>query len=416
MTQNRPQMVTIDADAITHLLEFCQINQLTKFCLVADQNTYAVLGEAVEGALRQQNFDLKKVVFTNAEVVADAHHILRLLVEMDQQERSLIAVGSGTITDITRFVSHRTRNRFLSMPTAPSVDGFASIGAPLIIGGVKTTVISHAPQAIFADITVLAAAPRAMIAAGFGDMLGKITSIADWRLGHLLWDEPYDATIAQRTLQAAQLCIDHASEIGAGTPDGIRILMEALIESGYCMLDFGTSRPASGAEHHYSHVWEMKLLRENRPAILHGAKVGVATVLVAGVYARIRSFTRQAAADLLEASELPERAQEIARIQAAYLHLADDIIQEQAPFLNLTPAAYAALKQKILDQWAEIQAIAAQVPTAQNFVELLQRVDGPTTVQALGLTAAEQTLVEQNAHYLRNRFTVRKLDKVLTPH
>ncbi|MCX6047982.1 MAG: hypothetical protein NT075_23015, partial [Chloroflexi bacterium] len=85
MTQNRPQMVTIDGDAIPHLIEFCQANHLAKFCLVADQNTYIVLGEAVEEALRQQNFDLKKVVFTNAEVVADAHHIMRVLVEMDPQ-------------------------------------------------------------------------------------------------------------------------------------------------------------------------------------------------------------------------------------------------------------------------------------------------------------------------------------------
>ncbi|MCX6047068.1 MAG: sn-glycerol-1-phosphate dehydrogenase, partial [Chloroflexi bacterium] len=381
----------------------------------ADQNTYAVLGEAVAGALRHQNFDLKTVVFTNAEVVADAHHIMRVLVEMDPQARTMIAVGSGTITDITRFVSHRTRNRFVSMPTAPSVDGFASIGAPLIIGGVKTTVIAHAPQAIFADINVLTAAPRAMIAAGFGDMLGKITSIADWRLGRLLWDEPYDETIAERTLQAAQRCIDQAAAIGAGTPAGIRILMEALIESGYCMLDFGSSRPASGSEHHYSHVWEMKLLRENRPAILHGAKVGVATVLVAGVYEQIRQWSRQAVADLLESAELPDRTQEMAQIEAAYGHLAADILQEQAPFLNLSTAAYATLKQKILDQWPEIQAIAAQVPTAQDFGELLQQVHGPTTVQALGLTAAEQILVEQNAHYLRNRFTVRKLNKVLNP-
>ena len=361
------------------------------------------------------NIDAFFMRIFSTQLIADAQHILRVLVEMDRQERTFIAVGSGTITDISRFVSHRTRNRFIAMPTAPSVDGFASIGAPLIIGGVKTTVISHAPQAIFADINVLATAPRAMIAAGFGDMLGKITSIADWGLGCLLWDEPYDEAIAERTLQAAQLCIDQATEIGAGTPDGIHILMEALIESGYCMLDFGSSRPASGSEHHYSHVWEMKLLREHRPAILHGAKVGVATVLVARVYESIRQLSRQAAADLLEASELPDRAQEIERIRTAYGNLADEIMQEQVPFLNLSAAAYATLKRKILDHWPEIQAIAAQVPTAQAFTALLQQVHGPTTVQALGLSADEQTLVEQNAHYLRNRFTVRKLDKVLTP-
>lgn len=410
---NRPQIVTIDGDAIAHLLEFCQATQRTKFLLIADRNTYAVQGKAVESALRQQGFDLKQVVFTHDEVAADAPHILRVLVESDREERTFIAVGSGTITDITRFVSHRTKTVFISLPTAPSVDGFASIGAPLIIGGVKTTVISQAPIAIFADIAVLTAAPRAMIAAGFGDMLGKITSIADWRLGHLLWDEPYDESIAQRSLQAAQLCIDHAPDIGAGKPAAIHTLMEALIESGYCMLDFGSSRPASGSEHHYSHVWEMKLLRENRPALLHGAKVGVATSLVAGLYERIERLTRPEVVDLLEAAYLPDSAQQIEQIRLAYGELADEIIKEQAPFLNLNEAAYADLKTKILAQWPQIQAIAAQVPDAQTFTTLLQQVHGPITVQALGLTAAEQTLVEENAHYLRNRFTVRKLTRVL---
>ncbi len=231
-----------------------------------------------QGLCAAADFDLKQIVFTGEEVVADAAHVLDVLVEADRQDRIYIAVGSGTLTDITRFASHRTKTSFISVPTAPSVDGFASIGAPLIIHGVKITVICHAPMALFADINTLANAPQAMIAAGFADMLGKLTSIADWRIGRLVWDEPYDESIAERTLAAVQICIDNAEAIGRGSSDGIAKLMDALLESGYCMLDFGSSRPASGAEHHYSHYWEMKLLREGRPAILHGAKVGVATV------------------------------------------------------------------------------------------------------------------------------------------
>ena len=179
MPSQRPQAVTIDEHAVDHLVRFCQENNRTKLFMVADQNTYAAQGKAVEAALRGAGFDLKQVVFTSAEVVADAQHVLDVLVEADRQERTFIAVGSGTLTDITRFASHRTKTSFISVPTAPSVDGFASVGAPLIIHGVKITVICHAPIAIFADIRTLANAPRAMIAAGFADMLGKYTSIAD---------------------------------------------------------------------------------------------------------------------------------------------------------------------------------------------------------------------------------------------
>jgi glycerol-1-phosphate dehydrogenase [NAD(P)+] len=413
MAALRPKVVTIDAQAIQHLVDFCKKEQITRLLMVADGNTYAAQGKAVEEALRGMGADLKCVVFGEGEVVADAAHILDVLVTAGNEDRTYVAVGSGTITDITRFVSHRTKSDFISVPTAPSVDGFASIGAPLIIHGVKITIISHAPIAIFADSNVLSAAPPAMIAAGFGDMLGKATSIGDWRMGHLLWNEPYDDAIAQRTLAAVQICVDAAAEIGRATADGVRSLMDALLESGYCMIDFGTSRPASGAEHHYSHYWEMKLLREGRPAILHGAKVGVATVEVARIYDRIRRLSRQEVSDLLEASTLPAREEEIARIRAAYGEQADEIIAGHWSFLDLSEADYDGLKEKILTHWEEIQRIAAEVPPAEEIAALLQMVGGPSTVAALGLSDEELDLAVGNGHYLRDRFTSRKLARVL---
>ncbi|MBK8799898.1 MAG: iron-containing alcohol dehydrogenase [Anaerolineales bacterium] len=212
----RPQAVTIDNCAVDHLVEFCRTNYLTKLFLVADKNTFAAQGKAAQEALLAAGFDLKSTVFTGEEVIADAAHVLDVLIAAGSDVRTYIAVGSGTLTDITRFASHRTHSQFISMPTAPSVDGFASIGAPLIVHGVKITVICQAPLALFADINTLANAPQAMIAAGFADMLGKLTSIADWRIGRLLWNEPYDETIAQRTLDAVQICVDNADAIGQG--------------------------------------------------------------------------------------------------------------------------------------------------------------------------------------------------------
>lgn len=409
----RPTRVTIDDRAVEHLVAFCKEEKISKLFMVADSNTYAAQGKAVEEALRGAGFDLKRVVFREGEVIADAAHVFDVLVEADRQDRTYVAVGSGTLTDITRFASHRTKANFISVPTAPSVDGFASIGAPMIIHGVKITVIAQAPIAIFADINTLAHAPQPMIAAGFADMLGKYTSIADWRIGRLLWNEPYDESIAQRTLAAVDQCATNAAAIGQGAPAAVRILLDALIESGYCMLDFGTSRPASGAEHHYSHYWEMKLLIEGRPAILHGAKVGVATVLVADWYDKIRHLSRQEAADLLEASVLPAREAEVARMRQAYGNLADEVIDVQANFLKLNEQSYDDLKRKILAHWDDIQAIAAQVPPPETVARLLETVGGPTTAADLGFTDEERELAAANGHYLRDRFTVRKLVRVL---
>lgn len=412
MSQARP-FVTVDTQAVEHLVRFCRDQGRTKLFLIADPNTYAAQGEAIAAALEAQGFDVKQVLLTSKEVIADGEHVFAVMRALDQNERTFVAVGSGTITDITRFVSHRTRSQFISAPTAPSVDGFTSTGAPMIIEGVKKTVYCHAPIAIFADLNTLRAAPQAMIAAGFGDMLGKYTSIADWRLGQLLWDEPYDEIIARRTLDAVQLCADNADGIGQAQPDAVRALFDALVESGYCMLDFGQSRPASGAEHHYSHFWEMKLLREGRPAVLHGAKVGVATVLVAGLYDRVRALSRSEVADLLAASSLPDRETELQTIRQAYGSEADEVSRDQARFLDLTTSDYDALKQRILDNWEAVQDIAAQAPPAEEVARLLETAGGPSRIDQIGISAEERDLAIANAHYLRDRFTVRKLAWVL---
>ncbi len=413
MTYTKPHPVVVAEDALEQLIDYCQQHNYTRLQIVADINTDHALSRKLETMLDSAGFDVHKVLLRGQEIIADAERVYQVMLALDGSQRILIAVGAGTITDITRFVSHRLGLPFLSTPTAPSVDGFASIGAPMLIDGVKISLPTHAPAAIFADLNVLSDAPRAMIAAGFADILGKFTSVADFRLGHLLYNERYDAEIAQRTYAVAKVCEEHAEAIGQATPESIRLLMHALIESGLIILDFGDSASASGAEHHMSHFWEMMLLREGRPAILHGAKVGVATVMIADLYAQVRALSRVEAADRLEAAALPEKAAELRAIRSVFGAEAEAVARNHALYLDMTPDDYDAIKRRILERWDEIQAIAAQVPPPDEIARLLAVVGGPTTAVELGLTDAEAALALDNGHYLRNRFTVRKLVRVL---
>lgn len=413
MRYAKPNPVVIANDALDQLVTYCRQHNLSHFLIVADANTDAVLGDKVERTLIAAGFDVHKVILRGHEIVADAERAYQVLLALDGAPRTLIAAGSGTITDITRFVSHRMGRPFLSTPSAPSVDGFASVGAPMLIDGVKISLPTHAPAAIFADLDVLTHAPRAMIAAGFADILGKFTSVADFRLGHLLRDERYDETIAQRTYAVAKVCEENAVAIGQATPESIARLMDALVESGLCILDFGDSASASGAEHHLSHYWEMMLLRQGRPAILHGAKVGVATVMMAELYAQVSSLSRTEVADRLEAAALPDRAAELAAIQAAFGPEAEAVARNHSAFLDMPPATYDAIKRRVLDHWEDIQAIAAQVPPPAEIARLLAVAGGPTTPAELGLNDAEATLALDSGHYLRNRFTIRKLARMV---
>jgi len=407
-------LVAIRDGVAANLASWCKEAGLRRVLIVEDETTYGVLGRAVEEFLRGAGLQPRSVVLAGPEVLADAHSILQVLLSLERRDQALVAVGSGTITDITRFVSHRTGLPFVAMPTAPSVDGFASSGSPLIVRGIKTTASAQPPAAIFADLAVLQAAPRSMVASGFGDMLGKRTSVADWKLGSLLWDTPFDGEIAKRCIAAVGAIEEAAAEISRSSREGVRRLLEALIESGFCMLDFGSSLPASGAEHHYSHFWEMRLLTEGKPAILHGAKVGVATILTAALYRRVGQLTRNEAARLLKEYRPPSADEERERVRMAFGPAAFEVAKTQATFLEMTHEGWERLKQKIVDQWSVVQDIAREVPAPERIARLLREAGGPTNMRELGLPDSWANEAADVSHYLRNHFTVSKLARFLS--
>jgi glycerol-1-phosphate dehydrogenase [NAD(P)+] len=399
--------------AVENLLQYCETRKLSRFLLVADRNTYAVLGRSVEIALQGCQWEVNSMVFDGPLVVPDEQSIFQVLMQADQVERTYLAVGSGTLTDITRIVSHRTRCPFISLPTAPSVDGFTSPSASLVIGRVKQTVTAQPPIAVIADLGTLVAAPQPMIASGYGDILGKAIALADWKLGHLFWGEPYDVDIARRVRETLDACVEATAEIGQASSSGVRKLMFSLIDSGFCMLDFNNSRPAAGAEHYMSHFLEMKLLREGRPAVLHGAKVGLSSIYIADLYARLRQVGRAEALQRLQAAYMPDRSTEVQRIRSVYGPIADKMISEQMPFIDLSPEDFAQLKHRIADHWEDIQALATEVPETQWFFDHLSWAGGAATPGALGLSDEEVEQALLDAHLLRNRFTICKLGRLL---
>lgn len=397
------------------LVNFCHTKEFSHLLLIADDHTYDFLGREVETVLNSSGFDVRTVVFHAAHLVPDEKSLVEVLLQTDSQERVYLSVGSGTLTDITRFISDKMQRPFLSLPTAPSVDGFSSPVAAMVLNGIKTTIPAHPPLAIFANPTRLAQAPQPMIAAGFGDLIGKVTALADWRLGYLIWNEKYDKQIAFREYKVLKQCMGLASKIRQRDPQGIAELMNALIASGNCMADFGNSQPASGSEHHLSHYLELKHLREEQPPILHGAKVGLSTLEIARLYEKLRCLNQPEAAKLLHASPLPLRSSEVSRIRKTFPQISESILASQKQFLNLDENAFVQLKQRILIHWDEIQKITAAIPSEYELTTLLRSAGCAVNPEELGLTSSEVKEALCNAHYLRPRFTVCKLMKILYP-
>jgi glycerol-1-phosphate dehydrogenase [NAD(P)+] len=405
--------IYLGQETVERLVAFCEAQRYNRFLLVADDNTYHALGKRVEAALREQGWDVRAACLEDENLIADEASVFDVLYRARGEQRTYLAIGSGTITDITRYASFCARNPFISLPTAPSVDAYASGGAALVMGGFKLTVPGHAPAAIFADLPTLCEAPSEMIAAGFGDMLGKYTSLADWKLGALLLDEAFSVEIAERAERALLDCVAHTNEIGSVTPRGIRTLTEGLFESGLCMMDFGSSRPASGFEHLLSHFWEIRLLQKDRPAVLHGAKVGVGTVLAAQRYQAILNLSHQEATERLATARVPSPEEENSRIRRAFGAVAERIISNHQPFLELLEANHGQLCDRIGERWGEIRNIAAAVPPGPELAALLRQVGAPSDAGSLGLNEADVEQALEYAHYLRGRFTVHTLGRLL---
>lgn len=279
--------------------------------LVADNYTFEAAGRQVEQLLDQAGLPYHKRVFqTETPLVPNEYALGSVLAAMTSQDDMLLAVGSGTLNDVTKYVSARTGIPYVIAATAPSMDGYASTVAPTILDGFKTTLPAVYPAAIVADVDILKDAPMPMLTAGFGDIIGKFTSLADWRLSHQLNGEYYCPEVAGVIEAAVETCAANAQALAQREPQAIQAMTEALILSGLAMGMVGVSRPASGAEHQMAHYWEMDALRRGEEHPLHGNAVGVGTVLAASLYEMAAEYLPQGFA-------APDKGQILACLQAA---------------------------------------------------------------------------------------------------
>jgi len=254
--------------------------------ILSDSNTYKILGEDVCESLANHGFSYKSFTFDTGSfhLIPDERAVGRLLVELEQDTVLILAVGSGVLNDLARIIAYKTGKPFAVACTAPSMDGYASVVSPLIINGTKTTYAGKYPYGIFADINVMSQAPMDMIRAGFGDVLGKLTALADWKLSNIITGEYYCPETAGLVRNAVDKCIENVSGLVSREPEAIRKQIEALILTGISMGFVGASRPASGTEHQLAHYWEVKAIKEGREHPLHGNAVGVGTVITAMLY------------------------------------------------------------------------------------------------------------------------------------
>ncbi|MEA5008665.1 sn-glycerol-1-phosphate dehydrogenase [Clostridium tyrobutyricum] len=272
--------VIVEEDAIKKIPDLLKKYKFNKMLIVSDSHTYDAAGKLVEETLKKNNFRYKQYVFkVEEDLVPNEEAVGKLLIQVDEDIDAIVTVGTGTLNDLSKFISHKLKIPSIIVGTAPSMDGFASNGSALIVGNLKITYDAAVPKAIIGDINVLKESPKDMILAGFGDIVGKYSALNDWKLSKVINGEYYCDVTVKMVEDSLKRCIDNAEGIKDRDSIAVKNLMEALVLTGIAMSFVGNSRPASGSEHHLAHYFEMMLLFENKKAILHGRKVGVNTVI-----------------------------------------------------------------------------------------------------------------------------------------
>lgn len=196
----------------------------------------------------------------------------------------VLAVGSGTLNDIAKSVSFKSGIPCGVLATAASMDGYCSSGAALMRDGFKVTDSTHTPSDILVDLDIIKNAPRDMTTAGFGDIIGKYTCLADWKLANLINGEPIHEEAYSMMESARVACVKAYDGLRDGSEDAAEALMDALLTAGISMAVCGNSRPASGSEHHQSHFLEMDFARREEKIPPHGIKVAIGTLVSLHIY------------------------------------------------------------------------------------------------------------------------------------
>ena len=253
--------------------------------LIGDSHTYPLAGERVRALLESAGCKVQNYVFSRREhYVTDEAAIGELLVAMPQETDLLIAVGSGTMNDVSRAVSVRCRLPYMIVDTTPSMDGYASSTSAIICGDEKRSVPLGSPWGIVMDTDLLVTAPEEMLSSGVGDVLGKHVTLADWRLAAREGKEHYCAELSDLIELAVRRCQANYRGVLARDAAAIGDMADTLVMAGAAISMFGTSRPCAGSEHQLAHVWEVEALGKPGGSPLHGNFVGFGTIAAILLY------------------------------------------------------------------------------------------------------------------------------------
>ncbi len=380
----------------------------TKAFILADENTFAAAGDKVTAALDGAGIPYAEYVLKSG-CMPDEKTIGSSFAHFDNSCDVVIGVGSGVINDTSKLVSKVSRRPYISVATAPSMDGYASVTSSMDIDGLKTSLKTKCAEIIIGDTDVLKNAPMRMLRAGLGDMLAKYVSICEWRISHLVTGEYYCEYIASLIRTALKECVDNADRLINRDEKAVEAVFRGLILAGQGMEYAENTRVASGMEHSLSHIWDMRDLAFHTKSDLHGIQCGVATLIAAKCYEQLVKIKpcREKAMTYAKNFDLDEWNEQL---RAFIGKGAEAMIALDKKEKKYDLAKHEARLDRIIDGWDEILKIVSdELPSSARIEEILNAIGAPTSCEQIGVDPSTLPMTFRAAKDLRDKYILPRL-------
>jgi glycerol-1-phosphate dehydrogenase [NAD(P)+] len=379
--------------------------------VVADENTYAVAGKEVQRRLEEAGRKtVEPYIFPGKPTLYAGYDNIETLIEALRAHDAIpVAVGSGTLNDIVKRAAYDCDRPYMCVGTAASMDGYTAFGASIEKDKKKQTLTCPAPRAVVGDVEVLVNAPARMTASGYADLLSKVTAGADWIVADALEVEKIDPQVWSLVQDPLREATGKPTELREGDQRAMDRLIEGLIMSGLAMQAHQSSRPASGAEHQFSHLWEGEGLGRNLdPPLSHGFKVGVGTISIAALYERILERDLSDLDVDAICNRWPDWEGMEKKVRAAYsTSKLEEAAVNETQAKHLDADGLRERLERLREVWPELRVkVEAQLIPADDLREQLQQAGCPTGPTEIGLSWEDFKATYRRAQMLRKRYTV----------
>lgn len=401
--------IIAEAGALSRLPDVIKDYGAKKAFVFADKNTYEAAGKRVLELLAENDIAYSSFVFESDDIKPDEHSVGSAVMHYDRSCDIVVAVGSGVINDIGKILAYTAGVKYIIVATAPSMDGYASGSSSMEMDGLKVSLNSKCADVIIGDIDIMKNCPQRMLISGLGDMIAKYISICEWRISHIITGEYYCENVAELMRSALRKCVSNADGLLQRDADAVLAVFEGLVIGGVAMKFAGLSRPASGVEHYFSHIWDIRGLEFNTPVDLHGIQCALGTLIAARIYEQIKNITpnREKALAFNAAFDYESWKKELCSYLGAG---AKAMIKLEEKERKYDVEAHKARLDVIISHWDEIiSVINEEIPSSEEIEKLLKKIGAPLTVEEIGLDQKDLGITFKATKDIRDKYVLSRL-------